>query len=55
MIIDAHTHTFPAAIADKVVEKLQAMGSTRAYINATDDALQRSMQTAGIDVLCCCR
>ncbi|MBR4727040.1 MAG: amidohydrolase family protein [Clostridia bacterium] len=50
MIIDAHTHTFPAAIAGKVVEKLQAMGSTRAYTDATDDALQRSMQAAGIDV-----
>ena len=50
MIIDAHTHTFPAKIADKVVEKLQAMASSRAYTNATDAALQRSMQAAGIDV-----
>lgn len=50
MIIDAHTHTFPEKIAAKVVEKLQAMASSRAYTDATDAALQRSMQAAGIDV-----
>ena len=50
MIIDTHTHTFPEKIAAKAVEKLQAMGNTRAYTDATDAALQRSMQAAGIDV-----
>lgn len=49
MIIDAHTHTFPEKIAAKVVDKLQAMASSRAYTTATDAALRASMQTAGID------
>lgn len=49
MIIDAHTHTFPAAIADKVIASLEQKASSMAYTAGTDAALQASMQQAGID------
>ena len=49
MIIDAHTHTFPPTIADKVVSSLQAKAQSMAYTAGTDAALQASMKKAGIN------
>ncbi|MBR2590138.1 MAG: amidohydrolase family protein [Clostridia bacterium] len=50
MIIDAHTHTFPPAIADKVVASLQQKAQSKAYTAGTDTALQQSMKEAAIDI-----
>ena len=47
-IIDAHTHTFPDAIAPKVIPHLQAKAQSVAFTDGTDAALQRSMEQAGI-------
>ena len=50
MIIDAHTHTFPEKIADKVIAQLQDKAKSRAYTKGTDAALNQSMKEADIDV-----
>ena len=50
MIIDAHTHTFPAAIAPKVIAHLQDKAESMAYTDGTDDALRHSMAQCGIDI-----
>lgn len=49
MIVDIHTHTFPAAIAARTVDKLQAMSHTHPFTDGSADALRRSMAEAGID------
>ncbi|MBR0414811.1 MAG: amidohydrolase family protein [Clostridia bacterium] len=48
-MIDAHTHTFPDAMAAEVVSQLEKKACSRAYLAGTDTALQQSMQKAGID------
>ena len=50
MIIDAHTHTFPAAIASRVIENLQAKAESVAYTTGTDDALQGSMRQSEVNI-----
>lgn len=49
MIIDFHTHTFPAKIAGKVLGKLQKMSRSMPYTDGTDAGLQTSMKKACID------
>lgn len=49
MIIDIHAHTFPDKIAEKAVNKLQAASHTKPFTNGTVNALQESMNRAGID------
>ncbi len=50
MIIDFHTHTFPAKIAGTVLQKLQHMSRSKPYTDATSDDLRRSMARAGVDL-----
>ena len=50
MIIDAHTHTFPAAIAPQVIAHLQDKAESMAYTAGTDEALRRSMEQSGVDI-----
>ena len=49
MIIDIHTHTFPPAIASRVMDKLSKSSNMHYYIEGTVDALRQSMQQYGID------
>lgn len=49
MIIDFHTHTFPAKIAGNVIGKLQLLSRSRPYTDATVEGLQASMAEASID------
>ena len=49
MIIDFHTHTFPAKIAGNVIGKLQLLSRSRPYTDATPEGLQASMGEASID------
>lgn len=50
MIIDFHTHFFPAAIAPGAIESLESSSGTKAFLNGTVDDLKRSMNNAGIDI-----
>lgn len=50
MIIDFHTHTFPAKIADRVLFELQHKSRSKPFTDATNDGLRRSMDKAGIDL-----
>ncbi len=49
MIIDFHTHTFPARIAAAAIQKMQSDCHSAAFTAGTTEALQRSMAAAGID------
>ncbi|MBQ6381225.1 MAG: amidohydrolase family protein [Clostridia bacterium] len=49
MIIDSHTHTFPASMAPQVIANLQQKASSVAYTEGTDAALRQSMRVSGID------
>ena len=49
MVIDAHTHTFPEKIVDKVIPYLENKAESRSYVRGTDAALMTSMDEAGID------
>ena len=49
MVIDMHTHTFPAALAPVVLGKLQEAARAKIYIEGTPQALEGSMARAKID------
>lgn len=49
MIIDFHTHVFPDKIAAKTIAYLSEKGNTKAYGEATLDAIKRDMQKNAID------
>ncbi len=49
MVIDFHTHTFPAKIAGSVIGKLQLLSRSCPYTDATTEGLQASMKQASID------
>ena len=49
MIIDAHTHTFPKKIASSVVDKLEKRAKSRAYTDATEEELIKSMKKSNIN------
>ena len=50
MIIDIHTHTFPAKIAAGTLEKLSAASHTPPFTDGTSPGLLSSMATAGVDL-----
>ena len=50
MIIDVHTHSFPPAIAQKAIPKMEKMAESRAYTDGTSEGLLESMENAEIDV-----
>ncbi len=51
MIIDAHTHIYPDAVAKKALKTVitNIKGKLNAYTNGTLDGLLASMDAAGID------
>lgn len=49
MIIDFHTHIFPDKIAAKTIAYLSEKGNTKAYGEATLDAIKSDMKKNGID------
>ena len=49
MIIDFHTHIFPAKISAAVIDKLSRTSRTVAFTDGTLQGLLNSMQTAGVD------
>jgi len=50
MIIDFHTHTFPASISARVIEGLSNTGHVCYFTDATSESLSGSMKEAGIDL-----
>lgn len=48
MIIDFHTHTFPEALAPRVLDKLSKSADIMYYVEGTVDALSASMAADGI-------
>lgn len=48
MIIDFHTHTFPDAVAEKVIDKLGRLSGVEPSTDATVSGLAASMKRAGI-------
>lgn len=49
MVVDIHTHTFPAKIAASTLLKLQNMSHTRPFTDGTEAGLTASMARAGVD------
>ena len=49
MIIDFHTHTFPASISARVIAQLSDMGHVCSFYDPTAQELGSSMAKAGID------
>jgi predicted TIM-barrel fold metal-dependent hydrolase len=49
MIIDAHTHAFPDAVAERAIPWLEEEGKIKAYLDGTIRGLLESMDRAGID------
>lgn len=50
MIIDFHTHTFPAKIAASTLEKLSAASHTLPFTDGTSGGLAASMKEAGVNL-----
>lgn len=50
MIIDFHTHYYPEQLAKRAIEKFNRIDGFTACSNGTRDALEASMQKAGIDI-----
>ena len=50
MIIDIHTHTFPAKIADRTIDSLSHKSHTRPFSDGTTEGLLSNMHTACIDL-----
>lgn len=49
MIIDFHTHVFPANLAGRAIRKLAESARVMNYLDGTAEALQNSMREAGVD------
>ncbi|MCQ2558914.1 MAG: amidohydrolase [Oscillospiraceae bacterium] len=49
MVIDFHTHCFPAAAAERIMATLSASGDLKPYSAGTESALLHSMDKSGID------
>lgn len=49
MIIDFHTHTFPAEIADRAVTKLANSSNMKNYLSGKESDLKLSMEEAHVD------
>lgn len=50
MIIDFHTHTFPARIAPATLAKLSAASHSPAFTDGTNEDLVKTMTGAGVDL-----
>ncbi|MCQ2526481.1 MAG: amidohydrolase family protein [Lachnospiraceae bacterium] len=50
MIIDFHTHTFPASIAKRALETLSVNEGLKPFTDGTNEGLIESMDKAGVDV-----
>ncbi len=50
MTIDFHTHTFPPALAERVLSKLQLVARSKAYTDGTQTGLLTAMEQAGVDL-----
>ncbi len=50
MIIDIHTHTFPARIAEKALRGMQAASRTALFSDGTEEGLLRTEKEAGVDL-----
>lgn len=50
MIIDFHTHTFPARIAGRAIAGMEKAARMKAYLDGTPEALISSMERAGVDL-----
>ena len=55
MIIDMHTHCFPDSMAERAIETLTGRARIPAYTDGTAACLNRSMDTAGIDMSVICQ
>ncbi len=49
MIIDFHTHVYPDALAERIMQALSRFDDVQAHTNGTLGALLKSMSEAGID------
>ena len=49
MIIDFHTHTFPARVAERIIAQLTSNGNVPHYSDGSPEGLSASMQRAGIE------
>ncbi len=49
MIIDFHTHTFPAKIAAHAISSIAMKAATHPYLDGTQESLRASMAEAGVD------
>lgn len=54
LIIDAHAHAFPDAVAERAVPLLAQEGHVKAHLDGKVDSLMRSMDRAGIAVAVIC-
>ncbi len=50
MIIDIHTHTFPAKIASGTIDKLSRTAHIEPHVDGTEAGLKASMKQAGVDI-----
>ncbi len=50
MVIDIHTHTFPAKIAEKALHHLQNNSHTALFSDGTEEGLRKKEEHAGIDL-----
>lgn len=50
MIVDFHTHTFPARIAGRAIAGMEKAARMKAYLDGTSEALAASMKQSGIDL-----
>lgn len=48
MIIDFHTHTFPAKSSEKILAKLAKLSHTKYFTDGSTDGLQASMEEASV-------
>ncbi len=49
MVIDFHTHTFPAKISEKTLAKLALASHTKYFTDGSTDGLRASMEASGVD------
>lgn len=54
MIVDAHTHAFPDAVAEKAIPQLEKGGNIKAFLDGKVSSLLQSMDRAGVasSVIC---
>lgn len=50
MIVDFHTHIFPDKIAARTIQKLESIGSAKAFTDGREQSLAASMEKVGVDL-----